>query len=137
MADPDYIPQAKATLDRIEKQLVSPETATMEEIKAYENELDSIRSPAQKCVATTDKELAILRPGKAKDANAEKPAETRHDEQTPEAISPEIARQLKEQQDRKASLAGRFATCKLILLRVGEGHGLYMVIQQSSWKKSV
>ena len=127
VADPDYIPQARATLDRIEKQLVSAETATREELKAYENELNSIRSPAQKCVATTDKELAklekelaILRPGKARDANAEKTAETRPDEQAPEAISPEIARQLKEQQDRKAGLAEQLATCKLILLRVGD-----------------
>ena len=127
VADPDYIPQAKATLDRIEKQLLSAETATREELKAYENELDSIRSPAQKCVATTEKELAklekelaILRPGKARDADAEKPAETKHDEQAPEAISPEIARQLKEQHGRKASLDERLATCKLILLRVGD-----------------
>ena len=87
VADPEDIPQAKATLDRIESQLLSAETATSEELKTYENELESIRSKAQRCVATTDKELAklekelaILQPGKAKDASAEKTAETKSDE---------------------------------------------------------
>ena len=124
---PGDIPRASTTLDRIEKQLVSAERLTSEELKAYDNELDSIRSQAQKCVATTDKELAklekeltILQPEKVKEANAEKTAEARPVEQAQEAVSPESARQLKELQGRKASLDERLATCKLILLRVGE-----------------
>jgi potassium efflux system protein len=127
VAIPDDIPQASTTLDRIEKQLVSAARLTSEELEAYDSELDSLRSQAQRCVATTDKELAklekeltILQPGKVKEANAEKTAEARPDEQGQEAVSPESAPQLKELQGRKSSLDAQLATCKLILHRVGE-----------------
>ena len=125
--DADLIPRARTTLDRIEQQLTSADNATREELKSYANELDTIRSSAQECVADTDKELArlekelvILLPESANAAAAEKTAETRSEEQTPESLSPEIARQLKELRGKKVSLVERLATCKLILLRVAE-----------------
>ena len=123
----DLIPQAKTTLDRIEKQLRSAENSTREELKSYANELDTIRSSALKCVADTDKELAklekervILLPESANAADAEKTAETPTNEPEPESVSPEIARQLKELQERKVKLVEGLATCKLILLHVAE-----------------
>ena len=125
--DADLIPQARTTLDRIEQQLTSAENATREELKSYANELDTIRSSAQKCVTDTDKELArlekelvILLPESADVADAEKTAETRPEEQTPESVSPEIARQLKELRGTKVKLVERLATCKLTLLHVSE-----------------
>ena len=125
--DADLIPLARTTLDRIEQQLGSAESATRQELKSYEGELDSIRSSALKCVADTDKELAklekervILLPESANAADAEKTAETPSKEPEPESVSPGIARQLKELQDNKEKLVERLATCKLILLRVAE-----------------
>ncbi len=123
----DPIPQARTTLDRIEQQLTSAGNVTREELKSYANELDTIRSSAQECVADTDKELArlekelvILLPESANAADAEKTAETRPKEQSPESVSPEIARQLKELRGKKVNLVERHATCKLVLLRVAE-----------------
>ena len=125
--DADLILQTRTTLDRIEQQLGSAENATREELKSYANELDSIRSSAQECVADTDKELpklekerVILLPESANAADAEKSAETPTKEPEPESVSPEIARQLKELQEEKVRLVERRTTCKLILLRVTE-----------------
>ena len=121
------ISQARTTLDRIEQQLTSAGNVTREELKSYANELDTIRSSAQECVADTDKELArlekelvILLPESANGADAEKTAETRPKEQSSESVSPEIARQLKELRGKKVNLVERHTTCKLVLLRVAE-----------------
>jgi len=127
VSDSDHVSQDKAALERIKIQLVSAEKVSRKELKATKNELDDIRSRAQKCVATTDKELArlgkeyaILRPGKAEDAAVEKTAVTRPDEQAPQVVSSGIVRQLKELQGREASLDERLVSCKLVLLGVGE-----------------
>jgi len=123
----DLIPQAKTTLDRIDRQLTSAENATKQELESYENELNIIRSHAQTCVASTDKELAklgkelaILLPESANGADTEKTAETKPEDQAPESVSPGIARQLKELRGEKANLVERLTTCKLTLLRVAE-----------------
>ena len=118
----DALPQAKAALDRIEKQLASAETATEPELKTLEKEIAKVRSSALDCVQQAeqgakklDSELAILRPEKPADAKAAE--ETQSIEQPETPVSPDIARQLEDLQTRKASLDGRVATCKLMLLR--------------------
>jgi hypothetical protein len=125
--EPDIIPQAKAALDRIEKQLVNAQDATRQALKSYAKELKTIRADAQECVSATDKnitrlgqELAILQPEKPGEAKAEVPQEGMAREPAAASVSPEIARQLKELQGRMSGLDARLATCKLILLRVGE-----------------
>lgn len=125
-SEADIIPQAKAALDRIEKQLANAQDATRQELKSYAKELNTIRADAQECVSATDKhitrlgqELAILQPEKPGDAKAEIPQEGKAKEPAA-TVSPEISRQLKELQGRMSGLDARLATCKLILLRVGE-----------------
>lgn len=125
-SEADIIPQAKAALDRIEKQLANAQDATRQELKSYAKELNTIRADAQECVSATDKhitrlgqELAILQPEKPGDAKAEIPQEGKAKEPAA-TVSPEISRQVKELQGRMSGLDARLATCKLILLRVGE-----------------
>lgn len=126
-SEADIIPQAKAALDRIEKQLANAQDATRQELKSYAKELNTIRADAQECVSATDKnitrlgqELAILQPEKPGDAKAEIPQEGKAKEPAAATVSPEISRQVKELQGRMSGLDARLATCKLILLRVGE-----------------
>jgi small-conductance mechanosensitive channel len=116
-----------AALDRIEKQLVNAQDATRQALKSYAKELKTIRADAQECVSATDKnitrlgqELAILQPEKPGEAKTEVPQEGMAREPAAASVSPEIARQLKELQGRMSGLDARLATCKLILLRVGE-----------------
>ena len=47
---PDPLPQVKAALDRVEKQLASAGTATEQNLKALGKELTSARSSAVDCV---------------------------------------------------------------------------------------
>ena len=124
---PDPLPQVKATLDRLETQLASGDTATQQELEASEEELSTIRpdvldcvKQAEKSIARLESELAILRPGKPADAKAKDAKETQPSEQVAAPVSPAIARQLKDLQNRKASLEERVATCKLMLLRIGD-----------------
>ena len=74
---PDPLPQIKATLDRLETQLASGDTATQQELEASKEELSTIRpdvldcvEQAEKSIARLESELAILRPGKPADATA-------------------------------------------------------------------
>ena len=119
---PDPLPQAQATIDRVEKQLASAETATEPELKTLKKDIATVRSSALACVQQAeqgteklDSELAILRPEIPADAKAAK--ETQPSEQPETPVSPAIARQLKDLQSRKGSLEGRVATCKMMLLR--------------------
>ena len=120
--EPAPLPEMQATLERLEKQLASAETATEPELKTLEKEIAKVRSSALDCVQQAeqgakklDSELAILRPEKPTDAKAAK--ETQSSEQPETPVSPDIARQLEDLQTRKASLDGRVAACKLMLLR--------------------
>ena len=111
---PDALPQAQATLERLEEQFATAQTATAQELKTLKKEIATVHSSALDCVQKAepkikklDSELAIFQPEKPKDAQ-EKPAAP---------FSPTIARQLQDLQSRKASLEGRIATCKLMLVR--------------------
>jgi potassium-dependent mechanosensitive channel len=121
---PDALPQAQATLERLEKQFASAQTATAQELKTLKKEIATVRSSAQDCVQRAepmieilDSELAIFQPQKPKDTQKKTGEETQPAEQPEAPFSPEIARQLQDLQSRKASLEGRMAICKLMLLR--------------------
>ena len=120
---PDALPQAQATLERLEQQLASAQAPTAQELKALKKEIATVRSIAQDCVQQAEpkiemlgSELAILQPETPKDTQAKTAAETPPAEQPQAPVSPAIARQLQDLQSRKASLEGRIATCKLLLL---------------------
>jgi potassium efflux system protein len=120
---PDTLPQAQATLERLEQQIATARTATAQELKALKKEIATVRSSAQDCVQQAepkiellDSQLAILQPEPPKDTQAKTAEETQPAEQPQAPVSPAIARQLQDLQSRKASLEGRIATCKLMLL---------------------
>jgi potassium efflux system protein len=121
---PDALSQAQATLERLENQFATARTATAQELKTLRKEIATVRSSAQDCVQRAqpkieilDSELAIFQPEKPK-ATQKKAVEVTQPAEQPEApFSPAIARQMQELQSRKASLEGRMAICKLMLLR--------------------
>jgi len=122
--EPDALPQAQATLERLEKQFATARTATAQELKTLKKEIATVRSSAQDCVQQAepkiemlDSELAILQPETPKDTQAKSAEQTQPAEQPEAPVSPAIARQLQDLQSRKAGLQGRIATCKLMLLR--------------------
>jgi small-conductance mechanosensitive channel len=121
---PDALPQAQATLERLEQQLATARTATAQELKALRKEIATVRSSAQDCVQQAkpkievlESELAIFQPEKPKDTQTKTTEENQPAEQPEVPDSPAIARQLQDLQSRKASLEGRMAICKLLLLR--------------------
>jgi small-conductance mechanosensitive channel len=121
---PDALPQAQATLERLEQQLANARTATAQELKTFRKEIATVRSTAQDCVQQAepkievlDSELAILQPETPKDTQKKTAQETQAAEQPEAPVSPAIAGQLQDLQSRKASLEGRMAICKLMLLR--------------------
>ena len=121
---PDALPQAQATLERLEQQLANARTATAQELKTLRKEIATVRSTAQDCVQQAepkievlDSELAMLQPETPKDAQKKTAGETQPAEQPKAPVSPAIARHLQDLQSRKASLEGRMAICKLMLLR--------------------
>jgi potassium-dependent mechanosensitive channel len=121
---PDVLPQAQATLERLEKQFATARTATAQELKSLKKEIATVRSSAQDCVKRAepkieilDSELAIFQPEKPKDTQKKTVEETQPAEQPEALYSPAIARQLQDLQSRKASLEGRMAICKLMLLK--------------------
>jgi potassium efflux system protein len=120
---PDALPQAQATLKRLEQQLATAQATTAQELKTLRKEIATVRSSAQDClqqaepkIEILDSELDILQPAKPKDTQAKTAEETQPAEQPEAPVSPAIARQLQDLQSRKASLEGRIATCKLMLL---------------------
>jgi small-conductance mechanosensitive channel len=121
---PDALPRAQATLERLEQQFATARTATAQELKALKKEIATVRSSALDCVQRAepkieilDSELAIFQPEKPKGTQAKTVEETQPAEQPETRFSPAIARQLQDLQSRKASLEGRMAICKLMLLR--------------------
>jgi potassium efflux system protein len=121
---PDALPQAQATLERLEKQFATAQTATAQELKTLKKEIATVRSSAQDClqqaepkIEILDNELAIFQPQKPKDTQKKTVEETQPAEQPEAPVSPAVARQMQDLQSRKASLEGRMAICKLMLLR--------------------
>jgi potassium efflux system protein len=121
---PDALPQAQATLERLEDQLATARTATAQELKTLRKEIATVRSTAQDClqqaepkIEILDSELAILQPAKPKDTHAKTAQETQPAEQPEAPVSPAIAGQLQELLSSKTSLEGRIAICKLLLLK--------------------
>jgi len=121
---PDALPQAQATLERLEEQLTAPQTATAQELKTLRKEIAAVRSSAQDClqqaepeIEILDSELAILQPAKLKDKQKKTVEETQPAEQPEAPVSPAITRQLQGLLSSKASLEGRIAICKLMLLK--------------------
>ncbi len=121
---PDALSQAQARLERLEQQFATAQTATAQELKTLKNEIISVRSTAQDCVQgvepkieTLDSEIAIFQPEKAKGTQAKSAQETQPEAQLQAPSSPAVARQLQDLQNRKDSLEGRMAICKLMLLR--------------------
>jgi len=119
----DVLPQAQATLKRLEQQIATAQTATAQELKALRKEIATVRSSALDCVQQAEpkiemlvSELAILQPEKPKDTQKKTAAESQPAAQPEAPVSPAIARQLQDLQSRKASLEERIATCRLMLL---------------------
>jgi potassium efflux system protein len=122
--NPDALPQAQATLERLEEQLATARTANAQELKTLRKEVATVRSTAQDClqqaepkIEILDSELAILQPEKPKDTQKKTAQETQPAEQAEAPVSPAIAGQLQELLSSKASLEGRIAICKLLLLK--------------------
>ncbi|MEJ2393158.1 MAG: OmpH family outer membrane protein, partial [Gammaproteobacteria bacterium] len=121
---PDALPQAQATLERLEEQLATARTANAQELKTLRKEVATVRSTAQDClqqaepkIEILDSELAILQPAKSKDTQKKTADEAQPAEQAEAPVSPAIAGQLQELLSSKASLEGRIAICKLLLLK--------------------
>jgi potassium efflux system protein len=121
---PDALPQAQVTLERLEKQFATAQTATVQELKTLKKEIATVHSSAQDCVQRAkpkieilDSELAIFQPVKPKVTQKKTAEVTQPAAQSEATVSPAIARQLQDLQSRKASLEGRMAICKLMLLR--------------------
>ena len=120
---PDTLPQAQARLERLQQQFATARTTTAQELEALKKEIATVRSSALDCVKQAepkiellDSQLAILQPEPPKDTQAKTTEETQPADQPEAPVSPAIARQLQDLQNRKASLEGRIATCKLMLL---------------------
>jgi small-conductance mechanosensitive channel len=121
--DPDVLPQAQATLERLDHQFANAQSATEDELKAFRLEIASVRSSALECIKQAepkiellDSELAILQPRTPTAPQTKTPTDTKQVEQPEAPLTPAIARQLQDLQSRKASLEARADTCRLMLL---------------------
>ena len=121
--DPDVLPQAQAMLKRLEQQFANTQSATVDEMKAFKQEIASVRSRALDCIKEAepkiellDNELAILGPQTPADPQTKATTDIKKSEQPQAPVTPAIARQLQDLQSRKASLQGRIDTCRLMLL---------------------
>jgi len=118
------VAQAQATLGRLAREVANARAATAEELSRLRKEVAAIRSNAQDCVQETepqvdmlDAQLAVLQPETPQGPPSKTAAGNQSTTTQPTGpISPVIARQIKDLQDRKADLEGRIATCKLMLL---------------------
>ena len=120
---PDAVPQAQASLERLQREIATAQTATAQELKALKQEIATVRSTSLDCIQDAqpkiellDSQLAILQPPKPQASQAKTAARTQSVTQPEAPISPAIARQLQDLQSRRASLQGRIDTCKLMLL---------------------
>ncbi len=115
--------QAQVALKRLEQQIATADTATDQELKALQQEIAMVRSTALDCVKAQqpkiellDSQIAVLQPQEIQGTQATSSQEASPAQQTASSSSPAIARQLQDLQDRKASLLGGVAICKLMLL---------------------
>jgi len=120
---PEAVAQAQASLERLEREIANAQTATAKELIALRNEIAKVRADAQNCVQETepkvtllDTELAVLQPQIPPGNQAKTGGDAQSAAQPTAPVSPEITRQLKDLQSRKANLEGRIAACKLMLL---------------------
>ncbi|MCG6869595.1 MAG: mechanosensitive ion channel, partial [Gammaproteobacteria bacterium] len=121
--DPDVLPQAQATLERLEQQFTNAQSATDDDLKAFRREIAFVRSSALECIREAgpkiellDDELAILQPQTPTAPQTKATPNTKQAQQPEAPVTPAIARQLQDLQNRKASLQGRTDTCRLMLL---------------------
>lgn len=127
--EPDALPQAQATFERLEREFAAARetTTTARTLLALKKDNTTVRAAALDCVKQAepeldrlDSEIAILAPK----APATPPAKTGDASPTPAPkaapLAPAIARQLQDVQSTKADLEGRVATCKLLLLSSNE-----------------
>jgi small-conductance mechanosensitive channel len=124
---PDPVPQAQATLDRLQAEIAIANAETAQQLKAFKREIAKVRSGALDCIQAAqpkiellDSQLAILQPTKPQTAQAKKAAGNQAVGQPQAPMSPAISRQLQELQQRRASLEGRIDSCKLMLLSSNE-----------------
>ncbi len=121
--NPEAVPQAQATLEQLQREMITARTASAEELKALRQEITKVRSTSLDCIQAAqpkiellDNELAILQPGKPKGSQAKTAAEKQSAAPPELPVSPAIAMQLEDLQSRRASLQGRIDSCKLMLL---------------------
>ncbi|MEZ5572809.1 MAG: mechanosensitive ion channel [Halioglobus sp.] len=119
--------QAQVALKRLEQQMATADTATEQELKAFQQQIAQVRSAAQDCVQSQepriellDSQLAVLEPQESTGTQASSTQETQPAQSTASSYSPAIARQLQNLQDTKTSLLGSVAICKLMLLSSNE-----------------
>ena len=56
---PDALPQAQATLERLEEQLATARTANAQELKTLRKEVATVRSTAQDCLQQAEPKIEI------------------------------------------------------------------------------
>jgi len=127
--EPDALPQAQATFERLEKEFAAAQESTTNARKLLELKEDNaaVRSVARDCVKqaepqleTLDSEIAIIVPKAPAAAPAKSGAAPQPPAQPAAPLAPEIARQLQEVQSTKADLEGRIASCKLLVLSTND-----------------
>jgi small-conductance mechanosensitive channel len=123
--EPDALPQAQATLERLEREFAAAQKTTTSARKLLELKKDNaaVRSAALDCAKQAepelerlDGEIAILAPKAPAAAPAKSGDASQAPAETAAPLAPMIARQLQDVQITKANLEGRVATCKLLLL---------------------
>jgi len=121
--EPGAVPQAQATLERLQREIATADTATARELKSFREEIAAVRSSALECVQVTepklallDSEIAVLQPGKPPGVESKEAGVAQPGGQSGATVSPVIARQLDDLQNQKAKLQGWIADCKLMLL---------------------
>jgi len=124
---PEALPQAQATLERLQREIATADTATAWQLKTLRKEISAVRSSALDCVQQTepkvallDSQLAVLQPETPRDVQTKTSGKAVSAVQPAAPVSPVIARQLENLQSRKASLEGRIADCKLMLLSTND-----------------
>ena len=120
---PDTVAQARATLERLQREIATADIATAQELKTLRKEIAVVRSSALDCVQETepkiallDSEIAVLQPEKPQGAKTKTAGADPSAAQEAAPVSPVIAGQLQDLQSQKANLQGRVADCKLMLL---------------------
>lgn len=114
--EPQTLPQAQAILERLEQQIDSAQKATAQELKSFKQELALVRSFALDCVQQAapkierlNNELSVLQPQEPGKTQTKATEGAQVVAPPNEPISPPLARQLQDLQNRKSSLEERVA----------------------------